>query len=434
VSPRIIGTGGAVATIVGFVIGVSVFVLPGSLAVQTGPAVVVSYGIAALLGGFACIAGAQVGVAYPQSGASFLAVSDLLGPFWGFLLVWLLVGASAVGIGLLAYGLADYLGSIVTVNRAVIAALAIVFFAFVNVVGVRASTGIQSALVVVFLAALLLFVAAGAAHIEVDNLRPFLPNGWPPVLLAVLPAYFSFAGFLVIVELAGEIRSPERTIPAALLLGFLLVLATYALVSLTLVGVVPWRELAGDSAPIGTAAARVLPGPLASVITFTAVAAAASSINGILLGYSRDVKALAARGLFPSGWLLRARWMARDSAGVLPIAAVALLAVAWGPAIDRLAVQTVVGVLLVQCLLGVALLRLPRVRPERWRRLPFRMPLPLLRFCAGGLVVTSAGACAAIVATGPAQVVVAFLYCGAGYGIYRLQAGRAQKGINPVEG
>jgi hypothetical protein len=85
----------------------------------------------------------------------------------------------------------------------------------------------------------------------------------------------------------------------------------------------------------------------------------------------------------------------------------------------------VVGVLLVQCLLGVALLRLPRARPALWRRLSFRLPLPLLQLSAGGLVLTSAGACAAIVATAPAQVVVAFLYCGAGYGIYRLQVRRA---------
>jgi len=424
-SKRVIGTGGAVATIVGFVIGVSVFVLPGSLAATAGPAVVLSYGIASLLGLFACVVAAQVGVCYPTSGASFIAVAELVGSLWGFLLVWLLVGAGAVGIGLLAYGLADYLGSVVPVDRRSVAFASVLVFAAINVSGARASTGVQLFLVIAFLLALATFIVAGLPNIEARNLRPFLANGWSPVLLAVLPAYFSYAGFMVIVELAGEIRRPERTIPLALLVSFLLVLVTYSLVALTLVGIVPWTELAGDPAPVGSAAARVLPAALASVITLTAVAAAASSINGILLGYSRDVHALADRGLLPRPALLHARWMDPGAAGVVPIAIVAMVAVAVGSGIEALAVQTVIGVLLAQCLLGLALFRLPRRRGDLYEAARFRLPRPLLLFFSIGLVATSLVACVAVAFTSPVQALVALLFCVFGVLLFRMRRFRA---------
>lgn len=417
-SDRSIGIGGAVATIVGFVIGVSVFVLPGNLAASAGPAVVLTYVIASLLGLLSCVVAAQVGVCYPTAGASFVAVADLLGDLWGFLLVWLLVGASAVGIGLLAYGLADYLGSVISVNRGGVAFASVLLFTLINVCGVRASTAAQVVLVIAFLAALVVFVTAGIPEIDSHRFQPFLANGWSPVLLAVLPAYFSYAGFMVIIELAGEIRRPERTIPVALLISFVLVLVTYMLVALTLVGLIPWTALGDDPAPVGTAAALVLPDALASAITLTAVAAAASSINGVLLGYSRDVHALADRGMLPRVALIHARWMDSDSAGVMPISVVALIAVAAGSGVEALAIQAVMGVLLVQCLLGLALLRLPTRRTHIYAMASFRLPRPLLVFFALGLVVTSVLACAAVIATSPAQAGVALVYITLGCGLY----------------
>jgi APA family basic amino acid/polyamine antiporter len=423
-SDRVIGLTGAVATVTGFVIGVSVFVLPGALAASAGPAVLVTYCLASALGLLACVVAAHVGLLFPKSGASFVAVHEVLGPLWGFLLVWLLVGASAVGVGLLAFGLADYLATVVAVDRSLVALLSVVLLAGVNVAGAQASVRSQSVFVVLFLAALVVFVAGGLPQIEVDLLTPFVPNGWAPVLLAVLPAYFSYAGFMVIVELAGEIRRPERTIPLALAISFVVVLATYVLVALTLVGLVPWQELQAEAAPVAKAAAQVFPAGFAAAIALTAVAAAASSINGILLGYSRDVRALAESGLLPARLQLRAAWMPPQAAGVLPIAAVAVVAVLVGPDIEALAIQTVVGVLLVQCLLAAALLRLVLRDPQALERLPARSTPAVAVVFSVGLLLTSAGACIAVLATGGMQLLISSLYCLIGVLIYCWQRSR----------
>ena len=423
-SDRVIGLGGAVATIIGFVIGISVFVLPGTLAASTGPAVVVTYVIASLFGVFSCVVAAQLGVCYPTSGGSFVAVDDLVGSVWAFLLVWCLVGAGSVGIALLAYGLADYLGGVVTLDRRLVALSAVLVFAVTNARGARASIGIQSILVALFLVALVVFVAAGISRIEMRNLQPFFATGWSPVWLAVIPAYFSYTGFMVIVELAGEVRDPGRTIPKALFISFFLVLMTYTLVALTVVGVVPWTELAGDAAPVATAAAQVLPPSLVSIVTLTAVAAAASSINGVLLGYSRDLHVLVRRGMLPRATLFHARWMDAGSAGVVPIAMAASLAIVVGSGIEALAVQAVVGMLLVQGLLGVALLRLPGKRMDLYLDAGFRLPRPLLSFFASGLVGTSVLGITAVVASSLEQVGVAAAYCVTGVMLYLRQGRR----------
>lgn len=418
-SKRSISCAGAVATIVGFVVGVSIFVLPGTLAGSVGPGIVATYLIASVLGLFSCVAAAQVGVCYPVTGASFVAVADLLGELWAFLLVWFLVGAGSIGITLLAFGLADYLGSLIALDRRLVAFLSIGILTLVNLKGADVSVRAQWVFVVAFLAALALFILRGIVNIDTQNLRPFLVNGWSPVLLAVLPAYFSYSGFLVISELAGEIRDPARTIPRALLISFLIVVVTYTLVAVVLVGVSPWTELSGQSAPVSSVASLILPEVAVSAITLASVAAAASSINGVLLGYSRDVRALANRGMLPKAGLLHAKWMHPDAAGVVPIALIAFVAAAVGSGIESLAILAVTGVLLSQCLLGLALVRLPTHRPERYLKAGFRFPKPVLAFFAWGLVVTSLIACAAIVGTSSSQAMITAAFCVCGVLIYR---------------
>ena len=91
---RSVGVAGVVVTLVGFVIGVSIFILPGALAATAGPAVVLSYFVAGLIALFSCVVAAQIGAVLPTSGASFVATSRLLSPFLGFATIWLIIGGS----------------------------------------------------------------------------------------------------------------------------------------------------------------------------------------------------------------------------------------------------------------------------------------------------------------------------------------------------
>lgn len=413
--PRRVGTPGATVLLVGFVIGISIFILPGTLAGTAGPAVIVSYLLASLMAVFSCIVAAQIGAAFPVSGASFVAVSRLLSPLWGFVVVWVIIGAGAVAVALLAYGFADYAGSLwPAFDRRPGAMLLVAVLGVLNLAGIRETVAAQWLLVALFMIALAAFCVFGLANLEPSNLLPFMPEGLSPVIAATVPAFFSYTGFMVIIEIGGEIRDPQRNIPRALAASFVIVTVTYLLVTLALVGLVPWRELGGMTAPVSSAASRAMPGPLATGITVTALAAAASSVNILLLGYSRDLFALARSRVLPAFFAKVSGERRQPARCVLLFIGAALLAMTAGGRVTDFATLTVAGLMVLQIAIAVAALRLPGAHGTRYGELRFRLSAPLLRFFAGGLILVSLVFLVIVSLNTPALAVAAAAYLAAG--------------------
>ena len=384
---RKIGVGGVFVTLVGLVIGISIYILPGSLAASAGPAVIVSYFIAALMALFSCVVAAQIGAIFPVNGASFIAISRLLSPFWGFIAIWFLVGAGAVAVGLLAYGFADYFNAIWPLaDRKIIAFSIVVILGALNLSGTRETVLWQSIMVLSFMIALAIFGIFGTIHIDMQLLTPFMPNGWNAVWSAAVPAFFSYAGFMLIIEISGEIRDPARTIPVGLALSFVAVLVAYTVVSLSIVGVLPWSELANVTAPVGKAAHKIMPGWLATGITMTAIAAAASSINAVLLGYSRDIFAMAKVSLLPEKLSKLSNKSGEPVNSILLMALMSIITVIFGGRIADVATLVVIGLLSLQMLLGISLLFVRTKLPSHYENSSFKLKPWVLHFFALGLI------------------------------------------------
>lgn len=387
---RSIGLLGATATLVGYVVGASIFILPGELAPAAGPAVFVAYLLASVPALLSCLVTAQIGCAFPASGAAYVAASRTLSPYFGFLLVWALMMGITVGVALIAYGFADYLSFFVPgLDARAVAVAVLLFFSALNLLGARLSVAVQAVMVASFVAALFAFGFGGLPHVDLANLRPLFPNGLGPVAGAAIPAYFSFIGFSMIAELAGEVEQPGRNIPRALTMSFLAVLFFYTLVPFTLVGVVPWRELGDMPAPVATAATRFLPGYVAGGISAAALLAAATSLNGILLAVSRDVYALGRDGIFPEAMGRLSQRFHSPNAAILAITAVALAGVLVGTTITAYAVVAVMSIMVVQIVSAAAVFALPRRSPEAFRDAAFRMPPRARVVCSVGLVLYS---------------------------------------------
>jgi APA family basic amino acid/polyamine antiporter len=429
---RTIGVAGVVVTLVGFVIGASIFILPGALAATAGPGVVLSYCIAGLMAGFSCVVAAQVGAVFPTSGGGFVALSRLMSPAVGFAATWFIVGGVSAAIALVAYGFADYTLLLLPVfSRLGIAVLIILALTGLNLLGVKGTVLGQGIMVAVFMAALGVFCAAGLVSLDPDLLVPFMPNGLGPVLAAAVPAAFSFSGFMVVIELGGEVKNPSRTVPIGLAISFITVLLVYVAVSLSVVGVIPWQELAGVGAPVGEAAARILPGWMMWGITLAVLTASASSINVLLLGFSRDVLALARVKTLPAIFARISKKHGEPVNGVLLIAALSLAIVAVGGSIAQLATLTVVGLLALQAALGVAAMLIPSRLPELYRNAGFRLGPVALPFFSIGLIVLSLAFLVRAVWDDPGVVLVAAAYLLAGvvyYGFRRSALKR--RGIN----
>ncbi len=415
---RRIGLLGVTANVVGVVIGIAIFILPGQLAVSTGPAVVVSYLLAGVMAGFACIVVAQIGAVFPVSGASFVAVSRMLSPAWAFIVVWLMIWAVSLGIALLAIGFADYLTYFAPgVDRQSVALAMVLGLAAVNLVGMRNSVALQVVLVLAVVIALTVFSLSGLAHLDIENFRPFAPFGLQPILLATIPAFFSFAGFAVVIELSGDIKNPARTLPWAFAIGFAVVLFLYVSVATAVVGIIPWQDLAGVNAPVGEAAARILPSAVVNIIVAVALAGAASTVNALLLSYSRDVMILGQSHVFPEFLGRTSSQSSEPRNGILFVTALATVMILYGGSITAIATLSTLSILVMQIGLGIALILLPVKSAHLYERASFRLSLPVLRMAGGGLIVVSS-LFLAIAALAERQIFVLMLcalFCGAAY-------------------
>ncbi|MDO8861177.1 amino acid permease [Haliea sp. E1-2-M8] len=382
---RNLGLLAVIATLVGYVIGASIFILPGSLAGSAGPAVVVSYMLAAIIAAFSCVAAAQLGVVFPRVGAGYVAISRLLSPFAGFIGIWLMLAVFVLAIVLIALGFAEYFVALVPgANALLVAALVIVLFTLLNLGGAGLMVRVQGLLVLGFMLALVLVIGVGLGEAEPANLRPFAPAGWYPVIFAAVPAFFSYGGFMAVMELAGEIRDPARTIPRALAISFVLVVVTYVALALTLVGVMPWQTLGATAAPVRVVALDLFGSVGGLLVTLAILGAAATSVNALLLVASRDIYAMAADGCLP-------RWLvANGSTGrsVLLAGLLSLLCLGLGETVIGYAVWVSAFTLIFQVLVGIALLRLYTHSTE-FDNAPLRLGPRSMLFVGWGLILVS---------------------------------------------
>ena len=383
---RHVGLAGAVFTLVGYVIGASIFVLPGGLGARAGPALPLSYGLAGLLALLAGLAAAHIGSHLPVSSAIYVAISRNVGPRIGFLSAWAVLAAIAVGLPLVALGVAEYVAYLLPwLSRQMVALTLIAVFGVVNLLPVRASVLVQSVMTGALVVLLYSFGWQGVSQVDRGAFSPFFANGIGPALGAAVGAYFSFTGFTVIANLGAEIRNPGRILPWALGIGFVVITGAYLLVAITVVGLLDWRTLAAVPAPVATAAELFLPDWATWLVSLIAILAGVTSLHGVILVHSRDVYALARDRVLPALFGSIHPMTGSPSGGVVTLTLLGLIGVLAGATLFDYALMAVLGVLFLQVCGGVALLRMPSYSsPGR-----FALRGPARGIVAMGLITTS---------------------------------------------
>ncbi len=429
---RSVGLPAATFIIVGYVIGASIFILPGSMAADVGPAVFVAYAIAAIPAIIAGFVMAQLGTALPVSGAIYVLLRDVLSPFSGFLYLWIMVSLGAVIIPLVAFGFADYLGYFVNgLDRSVVAASVVVGFVFLNGLGMKVAATAQSLMVIGLLAVLAVFGVAGVLAGDADLLQPLFPKGYSPLTLAAITAYFSYAGVFVIAEIAGEVREPARNIPLAILFAFTIIALLYTLVPLALSMLIPWQEHGDTSMAVVTASQIFLPKPVVTLVAVAALIAAATSVNGVMMGLSRDFYQGATGGVFPAWFAEIGTRTHAPVRTVVLVGTLSLVGVAVGGAITSYAQLALIGLMIIQIMTGVALIRLPSVLPQVYERSSLKIGRRWLWFISLAYIVFSLCFLILLAGEAPQLLVVGLVFIAAGvaYHTIRTQAARRNKTI-----
>ena len=289
----------AIAT--GTTLSAGFFLLPGIAFNEAGPAVVLSYLIAAIPLIPAMFSMVELSTAMPRAGGAYYFLDRSMGPFVGTiggLGTWLaLVLKTAFAlIGMGAY-LRIFWPGVPVVTLAVILA---VFFGVVNLFGARKTGTFQVLMVFALLLILFFFIGEGLPQINFRNFDGFYDKGGDSIISTAGLVYISYVGITNIASVAEEIENPERNLPLGVFLAIATAIAVYAAGTTIMVGVLPAEILAHDLTPVASAA-EVLFGNWGKIgVTVAAVIAFASVANAGILSASRYPLAMSRDHLIPA--------------------------------------------------------------------------------------------------------------------------------------
>ncbi len=323
---------------VGCVIGAGIFVLTGQAAASyAGPAITLSFILSGVGCAFAGLCYAEFAAMIPTAGSAYTYAYATLGELFAWIIGWDLIleylfGAASVAVGWgsyvvsflhdfhlalpaslcdapLAYGLGQGLyltGAWLNLPAMLIVAL----MTGLLIVGIRESANFNSAIVLIKVVVILLFILFGIRHIQPANWHPFLPPnttgqfglfGWSGVLRGAGVVFFAYIGFDAVSTAAQEARQPQRDMPIGILVSLAICAVLYIGVALVLTGLVPYTRLnVANPIAVGIDAAGPALYWLRPVIKAGAIAGLSSVILVLLMGQPRIFYSMAHDGLLPA--------------------------------------------------------------------------------------------------------------------------------------
>jgi len=334
---RSLGPGALIAIGIGGIIGTGIFVLTGLAAAQhAGPAITLSFIMAALGCVFAGLCYAEFSSMVPVAGSAYAYSYATLGEFTAWFVGWNLVleylfAAATVAVGWARYfvklldhfnvnfippalttapfGVAPDGHSIITTGGflnlpAVLIATIVTVICYV---GIRQSTLVNNIVVAIKVTVVVLVIIFGAFFVSIDNWHPYIPPntgtfgefGWSGVLRASGIIFFAYIGFDAVSTAAQEARNPSRDMPIGILGSLIICTVLYIAMAAVLTGMVPFKML-NDAAPVAVALqAHPALNWLTTWVIIGALAGLTSVILVMILAQARIFLTMAHHGLIP---------------------------------------------------------------------------------------------------------------------------------------
>ena len=311
-----------------------------------GPALVISFLIAAIACGFAAMCYAELAAMIPVSGSAYTFAYAALGELVAWIIGWDLMLEYAIGNVAVAVSWSDHFmhfmhgafkfqmpfwlstdtgtaltrlanlpadhpqwqfysstelpvifGNQFAMN--VPAFFIVMLITWVLVVGIQESAIVNSIAVIIKVLVVIFFIIYGAGFVQPSNWVPFAPGGFAGVMGGAAIVFFSFIGFDAVSSTAEETKNPQRDMPIGMIGSLIICTLLYTGVSLVLTGIIPYKELADDAAPVASALA-VAGAPWAHVLVSAGALAGMTSVLLVFqLGQPRIFMAMARDGLLP---------------------------------------------------------------------------------------------------------------------------------------
>ncbi|MET8452570.1 amino acid permease [Streptomyces sp. NPDC005209] len=376
---------------VGAIVGTGIFVGLSDSVAQAGPAVVVSFILAAITCVFTAFAFAELGGAIPVSGSSYSFAYAGLGETTAFLVGWCLLLEYGISISAVAVGWSEYVNELLhsltgwqlpqalsagPADHGIVNLPAVIVIAMACVLlvrGVRESARATAAMAAVKLAILVAFCAIGYSAFKDGNLTPFSPAGLGGIGAGTTAAFFSYIGFDAITTAGEEAKNPRRDIPVAILVCMGLVTLLYCAVAVAAIGAIGGDQVAGRPAALSYVVNQVTGSEIGGgVIAFGAVVAIASVVLAVMYGQTRILMSMSRDGLIPRVFEKVSPRTSTPVAGTLIVALVFALPAAFAP-LDAVMNLCTIGTLAIMAAVNIAVIALRRREPGLART--FRVPL-----------------------------------------------------------
>ncbi len=423
---RVLGPWALVALGIGCTIGAGLFSLTGIAASENaGPAVVLSYLVAAVGCGFAGLCYSELSSMIPIAGSAYTYAYATLGEFVAWIIGWDLVleyavAAAAVAVSWSRYAvkllgifglslpprlcaspyetvhLADGSSAVGLVNLP--AVFVIVCVSLLLMRGVSESARVNNVIVAIKIAVILAVIGFGIPYIRTANYVPFIPPntgtfgqfGISGVMRAAGTIFFAYVGFDAVSTCAQEARNPRRDMPIGILGSLAICTLAYIAFSFVLTGMLNYHRMLNDPAPVATAIDQTPYGWLKLAVNFGILCGFTSVLLVLLLGQSRVFFAMSTDGLLPRLFSqVHPRWQTPWRSNLFFMVATAALS-AFLP-ISQLGHMTSIGTLLAFIIVCVGVMILRARDPGRPRgfRVPFGPTVPVLGILSCGAIMAS---------------------------------------------
>jgi len=346
---RTLGSGNLIALGIGAIIGAGLFVRTAAAAgSHAGPAVTISFIIAAVGCAFAGLCYAEFASIIPIAGSAYTYAYATMGEIVAWIIGWALILEYALGAATVSISWSEYANNLLghripfewchsPMESAIIsgvthtgiinipAILILFLLSALLIKGTQESATVNAVIVFIKVAIVLVFIAIGWQFINPANHTPYLipenapaailpdgttysylpffNHGWGGVLTGAGIVFFAFIGFDAVSTAAQEAKNPKRDMPIGILGSLVVCTILYILFSWVLTGVAPYQDFmrAGKEASVAYAISHYMVGYgwLSTLVTIAILAGFSSVILVMLLGQSRVFYTMSTDGLLP---------------------------------------------------------------------------------------------------------------------------------------
>jgi APA family basic amino acid/polyamine antiporter len=325
---RTLGPVNLIALGIGAIIGAGLFSLTGIAAADhAGPAVVLSFVVAAIGCAFAGMCYSEFATMIPIAGSAYTYAYATMGELLAWIIGWDLVIEYAIGAATVSVSWSSYVVKLLhrfsidlpnalthcpwdeqagLINLPAI--FIVIAVSCLLMIGISESARVNAAIVLVKVTIVVIVIFVGYSYIHPENYVPFIPPntgtlgefGWSGIMRGAGVIFFAYIGFDAVSTAAQEAKRPQRDMPIGIIGSLVVCTILYILFARVLTGMVPYRTFHGDAAPVGTVINLFHSAALQTAIYIGIIAGYSSVILVMLLGQSRVFYSMSRDGLLPA--------------------------------------------------------------------------------------------------------------------------------------